>query len=143
MARSRSRNSGSRALTGLSTSRPASAASSATGLGAIRRPRPVGASGRVITAATSCRDRRIARNEDTAVGGVPAKTRRIRSARLALRAVRRNLDLPQRVAPPLGLADGLHGQLALLVVQPVDEQHAVQVVGLVLDAAGQLLGALQ
>ena len=40
---------------------------------------------------------------------------------------------------PLGLADRLHRGLALLGVEPVDEDDAVEVVGLVLDAAGQPL----
>ena len=43
---------------------------------------------------------------------------------------------------PLGLADRLLGGLAGLVVEPVDEEHAVEVVGLVLDGAGEQLGAL-
>src|SRR5437764_11253739 len=140
MARSRSRNPGSRARAGLSSSSPASAARSATGLTDGLRPRPAGASGRVITAATLCRDRSSASSEGTAARGVPANTTRMSqpvSALVGLAAgrVRRHLHLLERVAPPFGLADRLHGELALLGIEPVDEQHAVQVVGLVLHAA--------
>src|SRR3954469_14539364 len=139
--RSRSRNSGSRARAGVSTSRPAAAARWATGLASTLRPRAAGASGRVTTAATSCREVSSASSAVTAVSGVPAKTRRI-SEGLAPGLVRRDAHPRDRVAPPLGLADGLHRRLALAGVHPVDEQHAVQVVGLVLDAAGEQFGAL-
>src|SRR3954451_10491373 len=141
IARSGSRNSGARARAGVSTSRPAAAARWATGLGSTLRPRPAGASGRVTTAATSCREVSSASSAVTAVSGVPAKTRRI-SEGLAPGLVRRDAHPRDRVAPPLGLADGLHRRLALAGVHPVDEQHAVQVVGLVLDAAGEQFGAL-
>ena len=77
IARSRSRNSGSRTFTGVSTSRPASRASRATGLGSRWRPRPAGASGRVTTAATSCREARTASRAGIAAPGVPANTSRI------------------------------------------------------------------
>ena len=76
----------SRGVGGLSTSRPTSAARSATGLGPTRRPRPAGASGRVMTAATSCRDLSSASSEGTAAAGVPANTRRILRPRLVSRA---------------------------------------------------------
>ena len=47
----------------------------ATGLGTSRRPRPARASGRVTTAATSCRSEAIsASSAGTATSGVPAKT---------------------------------------------------------------------
>src|SRR5712691_9555669 len=59
-----------------------------------------------------------------------------------LGGVRGDPDLRDGVAVPFGFADGLHGQLALLLAHPVDEQDAVQVVGLVLHAAGEQLGAL-
>ena len=75
ISRSRARNSSSRGFTGLSTSMPASSARSATGLATSRRPRPAGASGRVTTAATSCRPDAIrASRAGTATSGVPAKT---------------------------------------------------------------------
>lgn len=54
---------------------PASSARSATGEATSRRPRPAGASGRVTTAATSCRPEAIrASRAGTATSGVPAKT---------------------------------------------------------------------
>src|ERR1700744_1321721 len=144
MARSRSRNSGSRALTGFSTSSPASAPSRATGLASRCRPRPAGASGRVTTATTSWREASRPVSAATAGSGVPANTSRIsRSERLAESRMGRAAQLGHGHPGPLGLADGLHGQLLLLWVQPVDEQHAVQVIGLVLEAAGHPLGALQ
>ena len=77
ISRSRSRNAGSRTFAGVSTSMPASRASRATGLGSRWRPRPAGASGRVTTAATSCRDARMASRAGMAAWGVPAKTSRI------------------------------------------------------------------
>ena len=45
-------------------------------------------------------------------------------------------------AEPLGLADHLHGLLAVWRVEAVEEQHPVEVVGLVLDGTGQQVGAL-
>jgi hypothetical protein len=41
---------------------------------------------------------------------------------------------------PFGLADRPHGGLAPFTVHAVDEQHAVEVIGLVLQAAGQVAG---
>src|SRR5215469_5567574 len=62
---------------------------------------------------------------------------------LAPGRVRGDLDLWHGVTPPLGLADLRHRQFALRLVEPVDEQHPVQVVGLMLYAAGQLARPLQ
>src|SRR6185437_4630341 len=107
-------------------------------------PRPTGASGRVTTAATVCLDAASARSVGSAAAGVPAKTSRTaRSLGDPLGGVRRDLDLRGGHARPLGLADGLHRELALLLVEPVDEQDAVEVIRLVLDAAGEELGALE
>src|SRR5215471_8025998 len=162
-ARSRRRKPSSRGVGGLSTSRPTSAARSATGLGPTRRPRPAAASGRVMTAATSCRDLSSASSEGTAVAGVPANTRRIAypafpvsiargtgratvtrtSKRLAPGAVRRDFDLRDRLSPPFRLADLLHRQLPGDRVEPVDEQDAAQVIRLMLDASGQVTAALE
>src|ERR1700691_4985126 len=144
ISRNRSRNTGSRGRAGVSTSSPSDRASVATGDGSTRRPRPAGASGRVTTSATSCLDARSARNEVTATSGVPANTSRMGRPSLGdvLGRVRRDLDLRDGLAVPLGFPDGLHRELALLPVQPVDEQDAVQVVGLVLHAAGAQFGAV-
>jgi hypothetical protein len=46
-----------------------------------------------------------------------------------------------REVVPFGIADRPHGGLAPLTVHAVDEQHAVEVIGLVLQAAGQVAGA--
>ena len=48
----------------------------------------------------------------------------------------------RRLGGPLGLADRLERGLAGLPVEPVDEQDPVEVVGLVLHAAGQQVAAL-
>src|SRR6266508_6273638 len=138
------RKSGSRGRCGLSTSIPAAAARAATGLAARCRPRPAGASGRVTTATTSCREASRASSESSAVSGVPAKTSLNDPALSQCPAVGGVGRDPhrRRLARPLGLADRLESELALLAVQPVDEQYAVQVVGLVLHAAAEQLGAL-
>src|ERR1022692_2785504 len=122
---------------------PADAACCATGLGATRRPRPAGASGRVTTAAISCPESISAASDETAASGVPAKTRRIRLAGLAVHGMRRSLHCRHWLAPPLGGADLLHGQFPLGRVEPVDEKHAVEMIGLVLHAAGEVPGTLQ
>src|SRR5262245_44873331 len=142
MARSWPRNSGSRALAGARTSSPAAFARAATGPSLVGRdlerppcgrcPRPAGAAGRVTTATTSCREASSASSAGTAVCGVPANTRRMVLQRLTERRMRRRLDHGQRLAEPLGLSYRLHRELALLRVEPVDEQHAIQMVGLVL-----------
>src|SRR4051794_271321 len=122
---------------------PARAATSATGEATRRRPRPAGASGRGTTATTPCEDCSNASSAGTAGSGVPAKTRRTPLQRLAEGGVRARLDHRGLGAGPVGLADRLHGELALLAVHAVDEQDAVEVVGLVLDAAGQQLRSLE
>src|SRR5215475_7474514 len=130
---------------GLRTSRPASLPSAATGDGSTRLPRPAGASGLVTTASTVCREAITARSTVTATAGVPAKTRRIAALPPSgdpLHRVRRDPDLRDRLSGPFGFPDGLHRELALFGVQPVDEQDAVEVVGLVLDAAGEQFAAL-
>src|SRR5687767_202643 len=74
MARRRSRKSGSDGMGGVRTSTPFAAACWAIGDGWSLRPRPCGASGRVSTAATSCRLASNASRVGTAVCGVPANT---------------------------------------------------------------------
>ena len=51
---------------------------SATGLATSLRPRPAGASGRVTTPTSSCRESAIASSAGRATSGVPANTTRIR-----------------------------------------------------------------
>ena len=126
-------------VAGVSTSTPAASARSRTGLGRSVRPRPAGASGRVTTATTSWSLASSASSDGTAGDG------------------RAGEDQPQRARPnsgcgltlttgggvgPLGLPDRLERGLLGLGVEPVDEQHAVEVVGLVLDAAGEQVAAL-
>src|SRR5215469_12624835 len=130
---------------GFSTSMPSSPATTATGDGSTRLPRPAGASGLVMTASTVCCEVRRARSAVTATGGVPAKTRRTAGVAFLgdpLDGVRRYFYLRDRGTGPLRIPDGLHRELALLLVEPVDEQDAVEVVGLVLYAAGEQLAAL-
>src|SRR5450759_2069774 len=68
---------GSRGESGVSTSSPAARARCLTGLGRTARPRPAGASGRVSTASTSCREASNASSAGRAVAGVPAKRSRM------------------------------------------------------------------
>ena len=104
------------------------------------RPRPARASGRVTTAATSCGEASRASSEGTAVSGVPARTSR--TQRLP-KAPACGLTLTTgAVGGPVGLADQPHRLAALLGVEPVDEQDAVEVVGLVLHRPRQQVGAL-
>src|SRR4029453_231428 len=63
------------------------------------------------------------------------------SERAAKGGVRRDLDGGRLLAGPIGLADLLEGLLATRAVQPVDEQHPVQVICLVLDTAGEQVAA--
>src|ERR1039457_5063035 len=120
---------------------PADAACCATGLGATRRPRPAGESGRVTTAAISCPESISAASEGTEAAGVPAKTRRIRLAGLAVHGMRRSLHRRHRLSPPFSSTDLLHRQLPLSRVHPVDDEDAVEMIGLVLHAAGEMPGA--
>src|SRR5204863_523249 len=52
------------------------------------------------------------------------------------------LDDRRRLPGPRGLADGEHRGLLGLGVEPVDEQHAVEVVDLVLHAPGEQVATL-
>src|SRR3954447_10135740 len=137
----RARKSSSRGRSGVSTSTSAASAMARTGLATTRRPRPAGRSGLVTTATTSWRGlSSSARSVGTATAGVPAKTRRTLDGEAACR-VRRDLDNWIGESRPLRLADRLHRELALLRTHPVDEQDAVEVVDLVLDATRHQLGA--
>ena len=111
------------------------------GAGPGRRPRPAAASGRVTTPTTSWREASSAARLGTATSGVPARTSRTQRAapkvEWGLTSHRRCLQ-----AGPLGLTDHPHGLLLLLPVQAVDEQDAVQVVGLVLHRPGEQRRAL-
>src|SRR5699024_4908136 len=105
-------------------------------------PRPVRESGRVTTPTSSWGDSATARREGSAAPGVPAKTTRTSETQPAGR-VRGDPDLRRaRGAEPLRLADLLHRHLAQLGREPVDEQDAVEVVGLVLEGSCEQLAAL-
>jgi hypothetical protein len=49
--------------------------------------------------------------------------------------MRAELDRRPRLALPLRLPDHLHGFLPRGRIHPVDEQHAIQVIGLMLQAS--------
>src|SRR5512144_1511618 len=148
---SRARNSGSDGRRGCSTSSPAASAQAATGDRDRCRPRPDGASGRVTTPTNSCPEAAIASSAGTATCGVPAKSNltgqilvcRPRALqRPAEGGVRALLDDGGRLPGPLRLPDRLERELALVAVHAVDEEDPVEVVGLVLDRAGEQLAAL-
>src|SRR5690349_8751107 len=73
------------------------------------------------------------------VAGPGGSARRL--AEQAADRVRADLDHRGGQPSPVRLADGAHRLLPGRGVHPVDEQHAVQVVGLVLQAAGELVVA--
>src|SRR5450759_4815539 len=135
-------NCGSPARLGERTSSPSATARALTGEATKDRPRPDGASGRVRTATTSWDELDNASRLGTAASGVPAKTSRTRSATRSESCVRADLDDGRLLAGPLGIADRLHGQLALRLVHTVYEQDDVEVVGTVLDAESQQLRPL-
>src|ERR1035437_8532361 len=141
-SRSRAWNCGSPARLGERTSRPSANARCLTGEATKDRPRPDRASGRVRTATTSWAELDSASRLRTATSGVPAKTSRTRSATRSESWVWADLDHGGLLAGPRGVADRLHGKFAVCLVHPVDEQDAVEVVGLVLDAACQQLRSL-
>src|SRR5918992_4828402 len=144
VAASRRGSSGSRPPGGSSTGSPAARAACLTGEGGaapLRRSR--GRSGRVTTATTSWAEASSASSGGTAAAGVPRYTTRTPGSLQGL------VGLDGEVRPvqvggealdlevELALAPLLEGPLAVAPGQPLDEQHPVQVVDLVLHAAGQ------
>src|SRR5438552_2403813 len=121
-ARRRSATSRGRRLSGWKISRSLACARVFTGLGLLRMPRPAGRSGWVSTSATSCRPSSSA-SARSANAGVPAKIRR------------RNADGSGGLAQLLSElgADALLLQLR----QMLDEDLALQMIHLVLDAYGK------
>src|ERR687898_3525441 len=141
---SRRGSSGSRPVGGSSTGSPAAWAACLTGEGSgvpLRRSR--GRSGRVTTATTSWAEASSASSGGTAAAGVPRYTTRTPGPLQGL------VGLDGEVRPvqvggdaldlevELALAPLLEGPLAVAPGQPLDEQHPVQVVDLMLHAAGQ------
>src|SRR5712692_632128 len=99
-------------------------AATATAVALSCRFLPAGRGTRVMTRAISCNDAARLSSEGTDHSALPRKTTRMgRSAASAGRA---------RPGPELPIADGRQGLAANFALQPVDEQHPVQVIGLVL-----------
>src|SRR5690349_14083110 len=105
---------------GLSTSRFRRAAACATALGVSRRPRPDGRSGWVRTSGMAWPAAASASSASAANGGVPAK------------ATRNDAAASGRLA--LALLELRANAVLLEVGQALDEDLALQVVQLVLDA---------
>src|SRR4051812_23355898 len=120
-ARSRAVIASSRRVFGCSTCRPRSSAKRLTGLTRSRRPRPAGRSGWVSTTTMLCPASRSRTSERSAKAGVPAKIRR------------RNASggLAQLLGEPSADA------LLLELRQVFDENLALQMIHLVLDAHGE------
>jgi hypothetical protein len=119
---------------GVSTSSSASRASRLTGEIPSLRPRPAGASGRVRTATTSWRSLSSSARRLGSAGTRSAREDQAhRLERPAEERVGADLHRGRRLAEPLGLADRRLGLLGRHLVQPVDEDDAVEMVGLVLQ----------
>src|SRR3954470_5593656 len=108
------------------TSSPSSRARTATGGGASARPRPRRLSGRVTTSAGRCGP--SARRSSTAAAKSEVPRETVRIARQA------GLRHAERRGPGF-LAERAHGLLALIPRRAIEDQHAVEVVHLVLDHA--------
>src|SRR5438067_4424502 len=120
------------------TERPRSSAAAFTGLGTSVPPRPRFRSGCETTSATSWPSSTSIRSGWTATSGVPRKARRTR--RLPLQAV----GARRRPAPAeLGIAVAQLAQrlLALVGIEALEQQDAVEVVDLVLEQPGEHLVA--
>ena len=127
---------------------PSSSAAAFTGLGLGRSPRPRRRSGWVTTSAISWPAPCSARSDGTASAGVPKKTRRTIDRRIgagltgrgrAARARRRTVGAARELAGA-HLAQRLAADVGL---EPVEQEHAVEVVDLVLDHAGEQVVALE
>src|SRR6185436_19609737 len=147
--RSWPRNSSPRGLSGWSTGRPSLSATSFTAdARSSERERPTGLSGCVTTATTSNPSPSSARSGAVANSGVPQKS--MRTLQLLFRmlvplAILRRLE--RRAADEAGIPVLVHLPLrerrsALQDAQVVEEQLAVEMVDLVLQAAREQLGRL-
>src|SRR5438132_1374372 len=120
---------GSLGRSGCSTGTSSASAASFTGGGtAVERERPCGLSGCVTTATTSKPSPSSASSGGTANSGVPKKT--TRTLELARRLRRDLLQVPRLPLP--GLLPFGQQQAALHGAEMVEEQHAVEVIDLVL-----------
>src|SRR5262245_5704114 len=152
-ARSSRSTSGSPTRSGRSSATPARSASAETGEGPACRPRPRGRSGWLTTAATGCRPARSLSSVGTAKSGVPKKASRSgalspASARRPTRSADAQRGEAERSSSGrgVGLRVGLdlllakllhalaHVHAALEPADAVDEEDAVEVVDLVLEA---------
>ena len=106
-----------------------------------RSPRPRRRSGWVTTNATSWPASSSAWRAGTASSGVPKKTRR---TELSDGSGRRSVSRPRSARRGAHLAGAhlAHRLAARVGLEPVEHQHAVEVVDLVLDHAGEQLVAL-
>src|SRR5882672_8693647 len=122
-ARRRAATSGERKVSGWKISRPLACARAFTAPGLLRMPRPAGRSGCIRTSAISCPASSSRARARSANAGVPAKIRR------------RNADGSGGLAQLLGElgADALLLQLR----EMLDEDLALQMIHLVLDAYGK------
>src|SRR5262245_44538631 len=121
-------------LCGRLTDSPRAFAARATADSCTSSPRPLGRSGCVTTRTTS-QDAATACNAGTANGGLPMNTTRAFTSDTPL--ARTRVIARGQLAARQGVQVALQ-ELALEERQPVGEQHAVQVVGLVLDRARQV-----
>src|SRR5215831_3963750 len=117
---------------------PSSRAAAATGVGSSIRPRPRGRSGCETTPASVCRVSDNARRAGTANSGVPRNTRRSGESAAGMAGALALLLL----APEL-LLPAPHVQVPLQLADPVDEEHPVEVVDLVLEAERFELGRVE
>src|SRR5690606_9373391 len=125
---------GSRRCSGCSTRSPWASAACFTGGAVMRRPRPAGLSGCVRTSGTSAPAATIASSVGTANSGVPANAMR-RSCTFGLPdSEGLCADAGRLRLAPGSLQVALLQPLALQRRQIVDEQLAVEVIHLVLDA---------
>src|SRR5215471_1181598 len=127
----------SRARFGVRTGRSSSPAAAWTGLGWVAAPRLRRRSGWVTTRATSWPASCTARSTGTAVAGVPKKATRTRRRSEPVVAARAR-GAVERAGPQLA-----QRLLAGVGLEPVDDEHAVEVVDLVLDEAAHELVTLE
>src|SRR5688572_21044290 len=146
-ARSSSRNAAARGFSGCSTGTPSAIAISLIGDGtSVERERPRGRSGCVTTAQTSNPSPTSARSDGAAKADVPQKrtrTLQLLVAVVVLRDFQRRDAARQRLVAGAQLLPLLERRAPLEQPEIVDEQLAVQVIDLVLEAARQQLGRVE
>src|SRR4051794_24295696 len=126
----------SRARSGVATSMPCAAADRFTGLGTVAPPRPRRRSGCVTTRGISNPAASSASNGTTAASGVPKKTRLTSSQAPDV------VDPLEPGLPEVDVAQLTERTLALVGVEAVEHQHAVEVVELVQEHPAEQLVTL-